>query len=63
MSVKKVYMIAKLQIDPDLIPKIHATCAGETDHVTLMAVVGVNCFMQLTGFTGLGFAGWWHRTC
>ena len=31
--------MTKPQIDPDLMPKIHAICAGETDHVTLMAVV------------------------
>ena len=48
-------MIAKLQIDPDLIPKIHATCAGETDHVTLMAVVARELFHAVDGFHWVGF--------
>ena len=31
--------MAKPQIDQQVITKLRATCAGETDHVTLMAVV------------------------
>ena len=32
-------MMTKLQIDQQVITKLQVTCAGETDHVTLMAVV------------------------
>ena len=45
----------KPQIDSDLIPKIHAICAGETDHVTLMAVVAGELFHAVDGFDWVGF--------
>ena len=45
----------KPQIDSDLIPKIHAICAGETDHVTLMAVVAGELFHAVEGFDWVGF--------
>ena len=32
-------MMTKLQIGQQVITKLQVTCAGETDHVTLMAVV------------------------
>ena len=41
--------MAKPQIDPDLIPKIHTFCAGETDHVTLLAVVAGELFHAVDG--------------
>ena len=47
--------MAKPQIDSDLIPKIHAICAGETDHVTLMAVVAGELFHAVDGFDWVGF--------
>ena len=45
----------KPQIDSDLIPKIHAICAGETDHVILMAVVAGELFHAVDGFDWVGF--------
>ena len=45
----------KPQIDSDLIPKIHAICAGETDHVPLMAVVAGELFHAVDGFDWVGF--------
>ena len=47
--------MAKPQIDSDLILKIHAICAGETDHVTLMAVVAGELFHAVDGFDWVGF--------
>ena len=47
--------MAKPQIDSDLIPRIHAICAGETDHVTLMAVVAGELFHAVDGFDWVGF--------
>ena len=47
--------MAKPQIDSDLIPQIHAICAGETDHVTLMAVVAGELFHAVDGFDWVGF--------
>ena len=41
----------KPQIDSDLIPKIHAICAGETDHVTLMAAVAGELFHAVDGLS------------
>ena len=55
--------MVKSQFDPDVMPKIHAICAGETDHVTLMAVIAGELFHAVDGFDGLGFTGWWHRAC
>ena len=42
--------MAKLQIDSNLILKIHAICADETDHETLMAVVAGELFHAVDGF-------------
>ena len=47
--------MAKLQIDSNLILKIHAICADETDHVTLMAVVAGELFHAVDGFDWVGF--------
>ena len=47
--------MAKPQIDPDLIPKIHAICDRETDHVTIMAVVAGELFNAVNGFDWVGF--------
>ena len=47
--------MAKPQIEADLIPKIHAICAGETDHVILMAVVAGELFHAVDGFDWVGF--------
>ena len=47
--------MVKLQFDPDVIPKIHAICAGETDHVTLMAVIAGELFHAVDGFDWVGF--------
>ena len=45
----------KPQFDHDVIPKIHAICAGETDHVTLMAVIAGELFHAVDGFDWVGF--------
>ena len=45
----------KPQIDSDLIPKIHAICTGEADHITLMAVVAGELFHAVDGFDWVGF--------
>jgi L-methionine (R)-S-oxide reductase len=45
----------KSQVDPDVIPKIRAICAGETDHVTLMAVIAGELFHAVDGFDWVGF--------
>jgi len=45
----------KPQVDPDVIPKIHAICAVETDHVTLMAVIAGELFHAVDGFDWVGF--------
>jgi L-methionine (R)-S-oxide reductase len=47
--------MVKPQFDPDVIPKIHAICAGETDHVTLMAVIAGELFHAVDGFDWVGF--------
>ena len=47
--------MAKPQIDPDLMSKIHAICAGETDHITLMAVIAGELFHAVEGFDWVGF--------
>ena len=47
--------MVKPQFDPDVIPKIHAICAGETDHVTLMAVIAGELFHAGDGFDWVGF--------
>lgn len=45
------------QFDSDVIPKIHAICAGETDHVTLMAVIVGELFHTVDGFDWVEFYG------
>ena len=47
--------MVKPQVDPDVIPKIRAICAGETDHVTLMAVIAGELFHAVDGFDWVGF--------
>ena len=47
--------MGKTQIDPDLMPKIHSICAGETDHVTLVAVIAGELFHAVDGFDWVGF--------
>ena len=48
-------MMAKPQIDQQVITKLRATCAGETDHVTLMEVRAGELFYAFDGFDGVGF--------
>ena len=43
------------QIDRQVITKLRAICAGETDHVTIMAVVAGELFHALEGFDWVGF--------
>ena len=43
-------MMASPQIDQQVIPKLRAICAGETDHVTLMALVADELFHTVDGF-------------
>ena len=43
-------MMASLQIDQQVITKLRAICAGETDHVILMAVVAGELFHSVDGF-------------
>ena len=47
--------MVKPQFDPDVIPKIHAICADETDYVTLMAVISSELFHAVDGFDWVGF--------
>ena len=47
--------MAKPQIDPDLLSKIHAICAGETDHITIMPVIAGELFHAVDGFDWVGF--------
>ncbi len=47
--------MAKPQIDPNLMSKIHTICAGETDHITLMAVIAGEIFHAVDGFDWVGF--------
>ena len=47
--------MAKPQIDQQVITKLRAICAGETDHVTLMAVVAGELFYAVDGFDWVGF--------
>ena len=47
--------MAKPQIDQQVITKIRAICAGEADHVTLMAVVASELFHAVDGFDWVGF--------
>ena len=47
--------MAKPQIDYDLMAKIHTICAGETDHITLMAVVAGKLFHAVDGFDWVEF--------
>ena len=48
-------MIAKPQIDQQVITKLRGICAGETDHVTLMAVAAGELFHAVDGFDRGGF--------
>jgi GAF domain-containing protein len=48
-------MIAKPQIDQQVITKLRGICAGETDHVTLMAVAAGELFHAVDGFDWVGF--------
>ena len=48
-------MMAKTQIDQQVITKLWAICAGETNHVTLMAVVAGELFHAVDGFDWVGF--------
>ena len=45
----------KLQIDQQVITKLWAICAGETDFVTIMAVVAGELFHAVDGFDWVGF--------
>ena len=47
--------MASPQIDQQVITKLRAICAGETDHVTLMAVVAGELFHAVGGFDWVGF--------
>lgn len=47
--------MVKPQFDPDLKPKIHAICAGETDHVILMAVIAGELFHAVEGYDWVEF--------
>ena len=47
--------MAKPQIDQQVITKLRAVCAGEADHVTLMAVVAGELFHAVDGFDWVGF--------
>ena len=47
--------MARPQIDQQVITKLRAICAGETDHVTLMAVVAGELFHAVDGFDWVGF--------
>jgi L-methionine (R)-S-oxide reductase len=47
--------MAKPQIDQQVIAKLRAICAGEADHVTLMAVVAGELFHAVNGFDWVGF--------
>ena len=47
--------MAKPQIDQQLITKLRAICAGETDFVTLMAAVAGELFHAVDGFDWVGF--------
>ena len=47
--------MAKPQIDPGLIPKIHAICAGEKDHITLMTVIAGELFQAVDVFDWVAF--------
>ena len=48
-------MMANPRIDQEVITKLWAICAGETDHVTLMAVVAGELFHTFDGFDWVGF--------
>ena len=48
-------MMTKLQIDQQVITKLQVICAGETDHVTLMAMVAGELFHAANGFDWVGF--------
>ncbi len=48
-------MMAKPQIDQQLITKLRAICAGEAGHVTLMAVVVGELFHAVDRFDWVGF--------
>ena len=47
--------MVKPRIDWQVITKLRAICAGETDHVTLMAVVVGELFDAVDGFDWVGF--------
>lgn len=53
--------MAKSQIDPGLIPKIQAICAGQTDHITLMAVIAEELFNAVNWSNWVGITRRWHR--
>ncbi len=46
--------MTKPQIDPNLMSKIHAICASETDHITLMALIACELFRAVEGFDWAG---------
>ena len=48
-------MMASPEIDQQVITKLWVICAGETDHLTLMAVVAGELFHTVDGFDWVGF--------
>ena len=47
--------MANQRIDSDLIPKMHAICVSETDHVTFIAVIAGELFHSVERFDWGGF--------
>ena len=48
-------MMTRPQIDQQVIDKLRAICAGETDNITLMAVIAGELFHAMDGFNWVGF--------
>ena len=48
-------MMASPQIDQQVITKLRAICAGETNHVTLMVLVAGELFHTVDKFDWIGF--------
>ena len=55
--------MAKPQIDQQVITKLRAICAGEADHVTLMAMVTGELFRAVDGLDWVGFYRVVTRAC
>ena len=63
MSVNQIYDDREIAIYKNVITKLWAICAGETEHVILKAAVAGELFHAFDGFDWFGFYRVLRRAC